>query len=66
MYRDVKVMRYTDKQIKDVQINSCTSSELNESGDYDEYEGEQLGEGEDVLNEGCPLDFPAVDECQHA
>ena len=43
-----------------------TSSELNESGDDDEDEGEELGEGEDVLDEGRPLDFPAVDECQQA
>ena len=47
-------------------VNLSTSSELNESGDDDEYEGEELGEGEDVLDEGRPLDFPAVDKCQQA
>ena len=46
------------------QMSSFTSSELNESGDYDEYESEKLGEGEDVLNAGRPLDLPTVDECQ--
>ena len=47
-------------------VNLFTSSELNESGDDDEDEGEELGEGEDVLDEGRPLDFPTVDKCQQA
>ena len=42
-----------------------TSAKLNKSSDHDDEERQELGVGEDVLNEGGPLHLPAVDEGQH-
>ena len=42
-----------------------TSAKLNKSSDHDDEESQELGVGEDVLNEGGPLHLPAVDEGQH-
>ena len=42
-----------------------TSSELHEAGDDDDEECQELAVGEEILNQGGPLNLPAVDEGQH-
>ena len=43
-----------------VNFVSLTSGQLDDPGDDDDEEGEELGVGEDVLHSGCPLDLVEV------